>query len=64
MVSKFGYVVIMMDVSGSGYSGDLTRKCVHRRIGQLETRDILYVIRLLLDNFLIDRHHQVPNNML
>ena len=45
MVSKLGYVVIMMDVSGSGYSGDATRKAVHRRVGSLETEDMLRVLR-------------------
>ena len=34
-----------MDVSGSGYSGDATRKAVHRRVGSLETEDMLRVLR-------------------
>jgi len=59
MVSKLGYVVIMMDVSGSGYSGDLTRKCVHRRIGQLETRDILHVIRTAQQFHFVDSRKMV-----
>ena len=45
MVSHDGYVVIMVDVSGSGYSGDSGMTSVHRRIGSLETRDLLHVIR-------------------
>ena len=31
MSSKQGYVVVLMDVSGSGYSGDLCRKSVNRQ---------------------------------
>ena len=34
-----------VDVSGSGFSGDKTRCSVHRRLGQLETRDLGRVIR-------------------
>ena len=46
MVSHHGYVVIMVDVSGSGYNGDQAMTTsVHRRIGELETRDILHIIR-------------------
>ena len=32
-------------MSGSGYSGDATRKAVHRRVGSLETEDMLRVLR-------------------
>ena len=48
MSSKLGYVVITMDVSGTGYQGDSCRKSVYRRLGSLETKDILNVIRLVL----------------
>ena len=34
-----------VDVSGSGFSGDKTRCSVHRRLGELETRDMGRVIR-------------------
>ena len=47
MVSQHGYVVIMMDVSGSGYTGDQSMTSVHRRLGDLETRDIVHVIRFI-----------------
>ena len=45
MSSNLGYVVVTMDVSGTGYQGDRCRKSVYRRLGSLETRDILHVIR-------------------
>ena len=34
-----------VDVRGSGFSGDSTRSSVHRRLGELETRDLRHVIR-------------------
>ena len=37
--------MVRMDVSGSGYRGDNCRKSVFRRLGALETRDLLTVIR-------------------
>ena len=45
LASSLGYVLVKMDVSGSGYNGDRCRKSVHRRLGELETRDILRAIR-------------------
>ena len=43
--SKLGYVIIYLDVSGSGYSGDDCRKSVDGQLGLRETRDIIEVIR-------------------
>ena len=38
-------ILARVDVSGSGFSGDITRLGVHRRLGDLETRDLAHVIR-------------------
>ena len=43
--SKLGYVILYMDVSGSGFSGDSCRKSVEGQLGVRETRDILEVVR-------------------
>ena len=48
LVSSLGYVLVRLDISGRGYSGDTCRKSVHRRLGELETRDILGVIRSVM----------------
>ena len=48
LASSLGYVLVRLDVSGRGYSGDKCRKSVHRRLGELETRDILEVIRSVM----------------
>ena len=45
MASNKGYVIVLMDVSGSGASGDKTRKSVHRRLTLLESQDVLHIIR-------------------
>ena len=45
MASKKGYVIVLMDVSGSGFSGDKTRKSVHRHLTVLESQDVLHIIR-------------------
>ena len=52
LASRRGFVIVHMDVSGSGFSGDKTRKSVHRRLGGLESQDVLHVIRL--DNIFLD----------
>ena len=43
--SKLGYVILYMDVSGSGYSGDTCRKSVEGQLGVREARDISEVLR-------------------
>ena len=43
--SKLGYVILYMDVSGSGYSGDTCRQSVEGQLGVRETRDISEVLR-------------------
>ena len=48
LASSLGYVLVRLDISGRGYSGDTCRKSVHRRLGELETRDILGVIRSVM----------------
>ena len=48
LASSLGYILVRLDVSGRGYSGDKCRKSVYRRLGELETRDILEVIRSVL----------------
>ena len=48
LASSLGYVLVRLDVSGRGYSGDKCRKSVYRRLGGLETRDILEVIRSVM----------------
>lgn len=45
LASRKGFVIVFMDVSGSGGSGDKTRKSVHRRLGVLESSDVEGVIR-------------------
>ena len=45
LASSLGYVLVRLDVSGRGYSGDKCRKSVYRRLGELETRDLGQVIR-------------------
>ena len=45
MASKHGYVIIYMDVSGSGYSGDTCRKSVEGELGHKEVRDIIHVMK-------------------
>ena len=48
LASSVGYVLVKLDITGRGYSGDTCRKSVHRRLGELETRDILGVIRSVM----------------
>ena len=45
MASRKGYVIVFMDVSGSGFTGDKTRKSVHRHLTVLESEDVLHIIR-------------------
>ena len=45
LASKLGYVIVTMDVTGSGARGDTCRKGNHRRLGSIETEDILAVVR-------------------
>ena len=45
LASKLGYVIVTMDVTGSGARGDTCRKGIHRRLGSIETEDILAVVR-------------------
>ena len=45
LASSLGYILVRLEVSGRGYTGDRCRKSVYRRLGEPETRDILEVIR-------------------
>ena len=47
MASKLGYVIIYLDVAGSGYSGETCRKSVDGQLGLRETRDIIHVLRVV-----------------
>ena len=51
LASSLGYILVRLDVSGRGYSGDKCRKSVYRRLGELETRDILEVVRSVPRSF-------------
>ncbi|XP_023328522.1 venom dipeptidyl peptidase 4 [Eurytemora carolleeae] len=45
MSSAKGFVIVIMDLRGSGFQGDRHRKEVYRRLGELEVQDAIHVIR-------------------
>ena len=45
MASNRDFVVAQMDVRGSGFQGDTFKHAVFHRLGQIEAKDSMHVIR-------------------